>query len=165
MRSNLGWLAAVAVLAGCGGGAPETQTSPPATGAYGSPATSAPMGATSGEFAAEVVAVDAAARTLTVREVAVGGTAATTDTATTGATAPGGTTTLSVDAAAAGSLGDLKTGDSVVVSCTMGGATGMGMMVSPSPAGAPGTMMGSDAALAGGALSGCTMVTAIRKAN
>lgn len=163
MRSNLGWLAAVAVLAGCGG-APETSApASPATGAYGSPATSAPMGATSGEFAAEVVSVDVAAGTLTVREVAVGGTAATTDTATTGSTAPEGTTTLNVDAAAAGSLGDLKTGDSVVISCTMGGA--MGMMASPSPAGAPGTMMGSDAPMAGGALSGCTTVTAIRKAS
>ena len=142
MHRKLVLMAAVAVAAGCGGtGEHRTGASPsPATGttmggAFASPATGI-TGATSGEFAAEIVSVDTAARTVTLRESAVGGTAGTMaspatrtgtgSTGTTGATAPGGTTTLRVEGTAGDMMRDFKTGDRVVVSCTMGGGSAVG---------------------------------------
>ena len=137
MRRRMGRVAGLVVVAvGCGG--PQetrtaTRTSPPPAGseAYASPSAGMPGGAMSGEFAAEIVAADATGRTVTLRESAVGGRAVEspamrtrTGTGTTGATAPSGTTTVSVEGMAGDSLRDLKTGDRVVVTCTMGAATG-----------------------------------------
>ena len=167
MRINLGWAAVAVMASACGGPANETTATrtssttmaagtAAAPGASSAPGTGGIVGATSGEFAAEVVAVDATARTVTLRESAVGGTAATTGTsgtATTGSTAPGGTTTVRVDGTAGDTLRDYKTGDRVVVSCTMGG-TPMG---TASPGASP--------AATGSVLSGCSTVTAIRKAS
>ena len=182
MERKLGLLAAAVVAVGCGGpGENRTDASPsPATGttmggAYASPATGI-TGATSGEFAAEVVAVDTAARTVTLRESAVGGTATGT-TGTTGSTAAGGTTTVRVDGMAGDNLRDFKTGDRVVVSCTMGGGMGTtgttdGTMGTggttggtTGTTGTTGGTMGTGTTMSGtGVLSGCTSVTAIRKA-
>ena len=170
MYRKLGLLAAVVVVVvGCGGPGDTPYASPsPATdttmgGAYASPGTGM-TGATSGEFAAEVVSVDTAARTVTLRESAVGGTASP-GTRGTAATAPGGTTTVRVEGTA--DLGEFKTGDSVVVSCMMGGGT----MGTASPAmgttgttGTTGGTMGTGTTMSSsGMLSGCTSVTAIRK--
>ena len=178
MQRKLGLLAAVVVAAGCGGpGENRTDASPsPATGttmggAYSSPATGI-TGATSGEFAAEVVAVDTAARTVTLRESAVGGTAAgntgttgttgTTTTGTTGSTAAGGTTTVRVDGTAGDNLRDFKTGDRVVVSCTMGGAmttgTTGGTMGTGGTAGTTGGTTGTTGTT-GGSTAGTTGTT------
>ncbi len=216
MERKLGLLAAVVVAVGCGGtGENRTDASPsPATGttmggAYASPATGI-TGATSGEFAAEVVAVDTAARTVTLRDSAVGGTAATGTTGTTGttgSTAAGGTTTVRVEGMAGDNLRDFKTGDKVVVSCSMGGGGTMGTGgtagTTGGTTGTTGTTAGSTAGTTGttgaggmggtgtgatgtaggtgtstggygttggtmgsstAVLSGCTSVTAIRKA-
>lgn len=155
MLRKLGWAAALLVVAGCSpkGDYTKATESPAATtattmaagttgGATAGSAGSAPVGATSGEFAAEVVSVDAAARTVTLREAAVGGTAAASGTAA-GQGAAAGSTTVHVEGAAGSGLGQFKAGDRVVVSCTMGTA----------PAGA-GSMLGS-----------CSSVTAIKKAS
>ena len=181
MYRKLGLLAAVVAAVGCGGmGENRTDASPsPATtttmgGADASPATGI-TGATSGEFAAEVVSVDTAARTVTLRESAVGGAAATGTTGTTGttgSTAAGGTTTVRVEGTAGDSLGDFKTGDKVVVSCTMGGSmaspgaggTMGGTATTGGTAGTTGGTMGTGTTMSTGhVLSHCTSVTAIRK--
>ena len=174
--------AAVLATAGCGGseyrkdaGASPAAAASPAV-AYSSPA-SGISGATSGEFAAEIVSVDSTARTVTLREAAVGGTAATSGagtgaggSASTGSTAVGGTTTIRVDGTAGDMLRDFKTGDRVVVSCSMGGSgtamTGgtMSGATAATGAGGMGTTSAPTGTMASGTLAGCTSVTNIRKA-
>lgn len=147
MERKLGWMAALAVFVGCGSPqeTPYASPSPGATvggGAYTSPSPAAPIAPISGEFAAEVVSIDASARTVTLRESAVGGTAATKPAA--------GTTTVQVEGAAGDSLRDFKTGDRVVVSCMLKGTV--------APTGTTGTAPAS-------MLSSCSSVTAIRKSS
>jgi hypothetical protein len=174
MQRKLGLMAAVVVAAGCGGTSEyrsDASPAPPATtmagSGYASPATGI-TGATSGEFAAEVVAVDNTAKTVTLRESAVGGSAAEGGAATTGSTAAGGTTTVRVEGTAGDSLGDLETGDRVVVSCTMGGGPvgTTGTTTTGGVTASPAATMGTGTTMSGaGVLSGCTSVTAIRKAS
>jgi hypothetical protein len=147
MDRKLMGVAALVVAVGCGG--PETRTdaspSPSALAGGvgpGSPAAAAPMSPISGEFAAEVVSVDATTRMVTLRESAVGGKAAT-------AASRAGTVTVSVEEAAGDSLRDLKKGDHVVVSCMLKGmveVTGTASPASPN------------------LLSNCSAVNAILKA-
>ena len=219
MNRKLGWVTALLVVVGCGGprethtGAPASPGASSGSTGYGSPAAGPPIAATSGDFAAEVVAVDATARTVTLRESSVGGTATEspatrtrTGTGTTGATAPSGTTTVRVEGAAGAMLRDFKTGDRVVVSCTRSVAAGSGRGASSGAsstantgstssvgsagttgaggmgtsggsatgsAGATGTSTGGYAdtmgtgmgASGGSVLTGCSAVTAIRKAS
>jgi hypothetical protein len=182
MQRMLGLMtAAVLATAGCGGSGEDRAdagASPGATAGYtdSAPGTTGLSGATSGEFAAEIVSVDNTARTVTLKESAVGGTAATTapeatGAGTTGPTMAGGTTTVRVDGTAGDMLADLKTGDQVVVSCSMGGGAGAGL--TDTTAGTTGTTgaggMGTTGTtggttMAAGTLAGCTSVTAIRKA-
>jgi hypothetical protein len=141
MQRKLGWMAALVMVVGCGPReAPYASPSPAPVGggAYASPSPAA-ISPISGEFAAEVVAVDAAARTVTLRESAVGGMAA---------ASPASNVTLNVEGDAGNTLRDFKAGDRVVVSCLLTGAVGA---------------TGAAAAPATG-LAGCTSVTAIRKA-
>jgi len=149
MDRKLMGMAALVVVVGCGG-PPETRTdaspSPFARAAgvgAGSPAAAAPMSPISGEFAAEVVAVDATTRTVTLTESAVGGKAATT------ATPRAGTITVSVEEAAGDSLRDLKKGDHVVVSCMLKGTVEVTGTAAPAPP---------------SLLSHCSSVNAIHKA-
>ena len=148
MQRKLGWMAALVVIVGCGSPQEGSYASPsPAAGApagggaYASPSAAAPAAPISGEFAAEVVAVDASARTVTLRESAVGGTAAT--------KAAAGTTTVNVEGAAGDSLRDFKAGDRVVVSCLLKDMPAVTGTASPAPA---------------NVLANCSSVTAIRKA-
>lgn len=147
MQRKLGWMAALAVVVGCGPqetpyASPSPAAAAPAgAGAYASPAAAAPVGPISGEFAAEVVSVDASARTVTLRESAVGGEAA--------ATAAARAATIAVEGAAGDSLRDFKAGDRVVVSCLLKDMPAVTGTASPAPA---------------NLLANCSSVTAIRKA-
>jgi hypothetical protein len=151
-------LGVVAAAAACGGGndsgagagaspgtaiSPAMGASPGAMGGTtGGTTGTMPPGATGGDFAVTVVEVDSAGNTITVRESAVGGTAAG------GADAQGPTARLNVAASGRNDLASVKAGDRVTITCTIS---------------AGGTATGGAAGGAGGVLGSCTEVTAVRK--